>query len=156
MKTWTMPRIDVEAFAANEHVAACTVNPDGGVTISCDYHNYVVQDMPGHDTGFGAFTDCGMEFTIPGNGWVTAKNAAHANQGGYVVDTNGNYYGKQAGSGFRVPSGVTNPGQYALAVMYYSTQKRYVYYIFEYDGEKYFDPHTRVNHYVMGVNNPTS
>lgn len=39
MKTWTMPRIDVEAFAANEHVAACSDAP------SFDFKGHFALDL---------------------------------------------------------------------------------------------------------------
>ena len=48
MKTWTMPKINVEGFAANEYVAACTPGfPDNNSRYAMDFFNGTSLDFEG-------------------------------------------------------------------------------------------------------------
>ena len=156
MKTWTMPRIDVEAFAANEHVAACTVS-GGSITISCDWHGET-DNTPTHQS---STANCGTSFTIPLSAWEAAMG--NANNGTMAwIDTNGRVWPGRDIPGKGMVS--ENDGDYALGL--WKTDKRYVYNIGKknhswslFGGDEYYYEYVgsaSSNHFVLGTANPDS
>ena len=67
MKTWTMPRIEIEAYAVNEYVAACDWS-GSSLIISCEQGHGTGADWsnPTHDYISGA---CSSTVIISGTNW---------------------------------------------------------------------------------------
>ncbi len=139
MKTWTMPRIAIEGYAANEYVAACETDTSGIIHITCDSH----RDSNGHVTSIAgdkhhldnySGANCPATLAIPVSEWskFTTKKA--------WFDS----------SGKLVSTGMGAPGD----EVYYYVEKRN-------DGivwDKYTDGYGNYhNHFVSGsVTNPVS
>lgn len=70
MKTWTMPKVVIEEYAANDYVAACSWDPSGNIIISCAFSQGENWSNPTHDYVSGTCTDT---MVISGATWSTFK-----------------------------------------------------------------------------------
>ena len=83
MKTWTMPTIGVEEFAANEHVAACSWEGDY-LHISCGLGHEPGADFTSPSHSYG--DTCSNAITISGANWnsFSTKGTWFGSNGLYV------------------------------------------------------------------------
>ena len=100
MKIWTMPRIEIEAFSANEYVAVCMSSGSGTFTLECDnkeVHNVDHNQYQYQDTGHY----CYLSISLPngafssGSYWWYDSDGNHAEgMKGASYPTYGTYDGK--------------------------------------------------------------
>lgn len=122
MKTWTMPSVILEDFAANEFVAACTPTGSGGFYFECD-------NTPTHDYGDGQHTD-----TWPHNenahGYLPdgALSRVTSMNDSWWFDQNGNFLGKYNNGWYPIGSDCTT--QYAYQFQYSSRTGVYYFHVY--------------------------
>ena len=126
MKTWTMPRIDVEAFAANEHVAACTPAGGGKFTVTCDNDNL-------HSYGDAQHQDSNphndMAITLPDG----ALNGLSGNNVRFFSQNGASVYNASTLTAIPDPSDMNN-AEFIWGFQYNSTAKKYFYHIYRLEG----------------------
>ncbi len=127
MKTWTMPHIRIEGFAANEYVAACSI-ADGMLTIECDSENGS-QWTSGGSYRHTSIPDCGETVTMTTSGWANIKDNANV-----WTDKYGNVLGKVD---FEAPD-YEQGMETTIYNMHYSKSKKiYYWHVATYNGRQY-------------------
>ena len=123
MKTWTMPKVVIDAFAANEHVAACDFDPTTNTfTVTCDndtLHSYgdaQHQDSNPHND---------MAITL----YDGALNGLSGKKTRFFSQNGARVYNADTITALPDPDDMNN-AEYIWGFQYNSTAKKYFYHIY--------------------------
>ena len=138
---WTMPSVEVEGFAANEYVAACSWE-GGYLNIDCEYVDDTASAFTSPTHGYLSGSTCDQSIRVSAEQWnqFRTRGAWFGSNGTWVNTTNGNN---------------NTPDDYQGDYVYYVyTKKRgketwVIFSIYHWTGRDYWLSNSDGNHRVL-------
>ena len=145
MKTWTMPRIKIEAFSANEYVAVCMSSGSGTFVLECD-------NAQAHNIHHDQYQDTGHYCDLS----ISLPNGVFSGGREWWYDSDGNHAERMAGSSYPSYGDYNGRGNFTAKWVYHfeKIEDELVWHVYENVGRAYTSADGYHVSYISG--NPAS